>query len=61
VATVLGGALAHLALGSLYCFANFQSYLPKHLLFLDGADRAGNIPIVMGTIEIRPCGAYSVV
>lgn len=41
VATVLGGALAHLALGSLYCFANFQSYLPKHLLFLDGADRAG--------------------
>lgn len=41
VATVLGGALAHLALGSLYCYANFQSYLPKHLLFLDGADRAG--------------------
>ena len=41
VATVLGGALAHLALGTLYCWGNFQSYVPKHLLFFDGNTRPG--------------------
>lgn len=41
MATVLGGALAHLALGTLYCWGNFQSYVPKHLLFFDGKTRPG--------------------
>lgn len=41
VSTVLGGALAHLALGTLYCWGNFQSYVPKHLLFFDGTVKSG--------------------
>ena len=41
VSTVLGGALAHLALGTLYCWGNFQSYVPKHLLFFDGKVKPG--------------------
>ena len=32
-----GGVLAHLILGSMYCWGNFLSYMPKKLLFFDGA------------------------
>jgi hypothetical protein len=28
IATVLGGTLTHLALGTLYCWGNFLSYSP---------------------------------
>jgi len=38
---ILGGALGHLALGTLYCWGNFLSYIPTSLRFLDGADKAG--------------------
>jgi len=38
---ILGGALGHLALGTLYCWGNFLSYIPPKLRFLDGGDRVG--------------------
>jgi MFS family permease len=38
---IFGGALGHLALGTLYCWGNFLSYIPTTLRFLDGADKAG--------------------
>ena len=42
--TVIGGALAHLALGTLYCWGNFLSYAPSYLRFYDGMDRKGAQP-----------------
>jgi hypothetical protein len=41
VLTVIGGALAHLTLGSLYCWGNFQTYLPGNLRFFDGKVHPG--------------------
>ena len=38
---VLGGALMHITLGSLYCWGNFLSYAPSKLRFFDGVDRPG--------------------
>jgi MFS family permease len=50
---VLGGAIAHLALGTLYTWGNLMSYSPKSLRFYDGGDHAGQpdaltvIPLVL--------------
>jgi hypothetical protein len=41
---VLGGALAHLAFGSFYCWGNFISYSPFSLRFFDGKYRSGVPP-----------------
>ena len=41
---ILGGALAHLAFGSFYCWGNFISYSPFHLRFFDGEYRPGVPP-----------------
>ena len=39
---ILGGALAHLALGTLYCWGNFISYIPPELRFFDGQIKDGS-------------------
>lgn len=43
-ACIIGGALAHLTLGTLYCWGNFLSYAPPSLRFLDGQAHAGIPP-----------------
>jgi MFS family permease len=41
---VLGGALAHLTLGTYYCWGNFLSYSPDYLRFFDGETHPGVPP-----------------
>jgi MFS family permease len=43
-ACILGGALAHLTLGTLYCWGNFLSYAPANLRFFDGLEHPGQQP-----------------
>jgi hypothetical protein len=43
-ACVLGGALAHLTLGTLYCWGNFLSYAPSYLRYFDGMEHIGSQP-----------------
>lgn len=43
-ACILGGALAHLTFGSVYCWGNFQSYSPTNLRFFDGKEHPGVTP-----------------
>jgi OFA family oxalate/formate antiporter-like MFS transporter len=40
-ACIIGGALTHLTLGTLYCWGNFISYSPLNLRFFDGQFRPG--------------------
>mmetsp|Transcript_49292 Transcript_49292/g.111844 ORF Transcript_49292/g.111844 Transcript_49292/m.111844 type:complete len:512 (-) Transcript_49292:370-1905(-) len=42
--SVAGGVLAHLVLGTLYCWGNFMSYAPPGLLFFDGQEHPGMTP-----------------
>lgn len=48
---VLGGCLAHLILGTMYCWGNFLSYAPSTLLFFDGLPRPGVTP---DAIQVLP-------
>jgi MFS family permease len=41
ISCILGGALAHLTLGTLFCWGNFMSYAPSFLSNFDGIERAG--------------------
>lgn len=41
VASVVGGVLVHFVLGSLYCFGNFISYMPKDMLYFKGGKQEG--------------------
>jgi OFA family oxalate/formate antiporter-like MFS transporter len=41
---IVGGALAHLVLGTLYCWGNFLSYSPLSLRFFDGQEHPGAAP-----------------
>jgi hypothetical protein len=41
LACIIGGAFAHLAFGSFYCWGNFISYSPLNLRFYDGKYRSG--------------------
>lgn len=41
---ILGGALMHITLGTLYCWGNFMSYAPESLKFFDGAKHPGVSP-----------------
>ena len=50
IAAVMGGALAHLALGTLYCWGNFMSYSPSSLKFFDGGVHPGVEPDALGII-----------
>ena len=43
-ACVLGGAMAHLTLGTLYCWGNFLSYAPAYLRYFDGMEHIGSQP-----------------
>jgi hypothetical protein len=43
-ACIIGGALAHLTLGTLYCWGNFLSYSPQNLRFFDGKSHPGAQP-----------------
>uniref|UniRef100_A0A7S1XR46 Major facilitator superfamily (MFS) profile domain-containing protein n=1 Tax=Phaeomonas parva TaxID=124430 RepID=A0A7S1XR46_9STRA len=53
VLSVVGGVLVHLTLGTIYCFGNFISYMPKSMYFFDGEMHEGNphallvLPITM--------------
>mmetsp|Transcript_27841 Transcript_27841/g.28089 ORF Transcript_27841/g.28089 Transcript_27841/m.28089 type:complete len:483 (+) Transcript_27841:44-1492(+) len=38
---MFGGMLAHMAFGTMYCWANFLSYVPPSLQFFDGTQKAG--------------------
>jgi OFA family oxalate/formate antiporter-like MFS transporter len=44
IMTIVGGTLAHLTLGTLYCWANFMSYSPLNLRFFDGKSHPGVQP-----------------
>jgi OFA family oxalate/formate antiporter-like MFS transporter len=63
-ACVLGGALAHLTFGSVYCWGNFQSYSPLNLRFFDGKEHPGAQPdallvmpaFFLGQCLAMPCG-----
>lgn len=41
---IIGGALAHLTLGTMYCWGNFLSYAPDYLRFFDGKQHPGTPP-----------------
>lgn len=41
ISSIVGGLLAHLVLGTLYCWGNFLSYSPQNLKFFDGKSKAG--------------------
>lgn len=59
-ACIIGGALAHLTLGTIYCWANFMSYSPPHLRFYDGLEHKGVQPdalIVIPMTIIAQCFA----
>lgn len=44
VACIIGGALAHLTFGTMYCWGNFLSYAPDSLRFFDGKLHPGTPP-----------------
>ena len=52
VLCVIGGALCHLALGTLYCWANFMSYSPEKLRFFDGKAHPGKTADAMLVIPL---------
>ena len=58
-ACIVGGALAHLTLGTLYCWGNFLSYSPDYLRFFDGASHPGMQPdalyVIPFTIVAQAC------
>ena len=58
-ACVLGGALAHLTLGTLYCWGNFLSYAPSYLRFFDGQDHVGVQPDALYVIPFAMFSAVS--
>lgn len=49
--TVAGGVLAHLILGTMYCWGNFLAYAPASLLFFDGLPHPGATP---DAIQVMP-------
>lgn len=50
--SVIGGALAHLMLGTMYCWGNFLSYSPQNLKFFDGLAHPGNQPDAIYVIPL---------
>ena len=42
--SIAGGTLAHLALGTFYCWGNFMSYAPDYIKFYDGVGKKGAQP-----------------
>ena len=50
---VTGGVLAHLILGTMYCWGNFLSYAPPSLLFFDGLPHPGVTP---DAVQVMPLG-----
>ena len=53
---VLGGFMAHLILGTLYCWGNFLSYAPSSLLFFDGLAHPGITP---DAVQVMPLALVS--
>lgn len=41
---MIGGALAHLTLGTMFCWGNFLSYAPQYLKFFDGKGKPNTPP-----------------
>jgi len=50
--SVLGGVMIHICLGSLYCWGNFVTYLPKAMKYIDGKDHPGVQPDAMMMIPV---------
>jgi OFA family oxalate/formate antiporter-like MFS transporter len=42
--SIAGGMMVHLALGTMYCWGNFMSYMPKSMLYFDGGAANGRTP-----------------
>ena len=49
--SVAGAMMAHLVLGTLYCWGNFITYAPDSLLFFDGLAHPGMTP---DAIQVLP-------
>ena len=49
---IVGGALAHLVLGTLYTWGNFMSYSPPSLRFFDGKEHPGSAPDALYVIPL---------
>lgn len=53
LACVLGGAMVHLVIGTIYCWGNFISYAPESLRFFDGKSHPGVPPDALYAIPIN--------
>jgi len=53
--SILGGFLTHLTLGTIYCWGNFQSYMPPHMRYFAGAEGTGT----PDSLLIIPLGLFA--
>merc|ERR1719161_700029 len=56
IVSIIGGILTHLCLGSMYCWGNFVTYLPKSMKFFDGKEHPGVKPDAMMMIPFALVG-----
>lgn len=54
VVSVAGGFIAHIVLGTLYCWGSFQSYVPSSLLFWDGLGKEAHPGQTPDCIRVMP-------
>lgn len=55
---MIGGTFLHMVLGTMYCWANFLSYVPPNLQFFDGVQKVGKQPdalYVLPMIIVAQC------
>mmetsp|Transcript_36089 Transcript_36089/g.48823 ORF Transcript_36089/g.48823 Transcript_36089/m.48823 type:complete len:477 (-) Transcript_36089:284-1714(-) len=52
--SIAGGFLAHLVLGTIYCWGNFLSYAPKSLLYIDGLGPEAHIGETEHAVFVMP-------
>jgi hypothetical protein len=52
IATVLGGLLLHMTLGTMYCWGSFIGYLPPSMRFFDGGEANGRQPDALLVIPL---------
>ena len=54
LATVAGGVVMHLVLGTLYCWGNFGSYVPDNMKYFNGLSKAENGNRPPDTANVMP-------
>ena len=54
VASLFGGVLAHLVLGTLYCWGNFISYAPESLKYFDGLGSEAHGGATSDAVSVMP-------